>query len=232
MKKIAQLLAVFVYMNPMSAQNINFGMKGGLLSSKFKFYWTQDVADNSRTDMRFIYNVFAEGRVYKHLYLGVEVGHCSYTGFIDIKYRDLGGVAGSPTYDAQVAYFGWYQQEQHYFTINPQIKLGKSEWVSIGGGFGVFNNYINSFLNGYRTFSSSSSFHRSDLDGHSMYLPHTVTGGFLNLTLKPRIKDHIGLLFEGRYIFNSSTRSGQITQVKPSLRLNSFSLMFGLSFHL
>ncbi len=219
------------YLNPINAQNINFGMKGGGLFSKFKFQWTENVLDNCRTDIRPIYSIFGEGKIHNNFYLGAEIGVSSFKGFIDIKYTDLGGVNGSPTYNAQVAYFGWYQQEQYYFSINPQIKLGKSKWISVGGGLGVYNNFINRFHNGYNTFQSSSSNSYLNLEGLNLYLPNTVIGGFLNLTLNSRITEHLGLILETGYIINSPS-NGQISKVKPSLSFNSFAIMTGLSFHL
>lgn len=228
---ITLLLITLIYVNPINAQNINFGMKSGMLNSKFKFQWTEKVLDNSRTNIRPVYSIFAEGKIFNNFYLGAEIGICSFKGFIDIKYADFGGVNANPAYDAQVAYFGWYQQEQYYCSINPQLKLGKSDWISVGGGIGLYNNYVNMFHNGYRNFQSSSGSDQLDMGGQSLYLPNTVAGGFFNLTLNPRISKHLGLLLETRYIMNGPS-NGQISKVNPSLSLNSFAIMTGLSIHL
>lgn len=149
---------------------------------------------------------------------------------MDIKYTDLGGVK-APSYNAQVSYHGWYQQEQIYFSINPQIKFGKSKWFSIGGGLGIYNNFINRFHNGLHIFSLPGSSSIKNLESHNLYLPNTVFGGHLSLTINPRISEHIGWIFETRYIVNSPS-NGQISKVKPSLNVNSFAIITGLSFHL
>ena len=112
------------------------------------------------------------------------------------------------------------------------FRSGKTKWLSIGGGLGIFNNYINRFSNGFRTTKYENKINSEVLylEGMDIYSPNTVKGGFFNITLNPKINKHLGLLVESRYIINSPS-TGQITKVKPDISFNSFSVMGGLSFH-
>ncbi len=231
MKKIILSIAFTVlFMFLGVAQNITIGMKTGMLNSKVKFDWREPITNNAYLKIRPCYALFMEGKLYDFIYLGAEMGTCSYSIFMDFKYNRDGNTFGDPK--SQTNYLGWYQQEQFYFTINPQLKFGKSKWLSIGGGLGLFNNYINRFSNGFRTIKYEGKIN-SDvlyLEGMDMYAPNTVKGGFFNIALNPKINKHLGLLVESRYTINSAS-NGQTTKVKPDISFNSFSVMAGLSFH-
>ena len=205
-------------------------MKTGALSSKVKFDWSVPIANNGHLKTRPCYALFMEGKLYDFIYIGAEMGSCSYSIFMDFRYNDGGGSSGNPK--SQTNYLGWYQQEQFYFTLNPQLKFGKSKWLSIGGGLGLFNNYINRFRNGFRTtkYENKTNSEVLYLDGIDMYSPNTVKGGFLNITLNPKINKHLGLLVESRYVINDAS-NGQITKVNPDISFNSFSVLASLSFH-
>jgi hypothetical protein len=233
MKKIISILIIIAFFSlSISAQKVSIGMKTGTLYSKVNFDWSHDIINKNRPKIRQTYTLFAEGQLYDFIYLGAEIGTCSYNVFMNFKYDDNGGVNGNPTYKSHVTYFGWYQQEQFYFAISPQFKFGKTKWLSIGSGFGLYNNYINRFHNGTRTsqFEGNPKTEVLYLDGYDMYLPNSVKGGFLNITLNPKLNKHLGLLIDCRYIFNNPS-NGQITKVKPDISFNSFAATAGLSFH-
>ena len=231
-KRLTNFFLMAFFSHAVIAQKVNIGMKTGILNSKLKFDWSHDITNNGTTKIRPTYTLFAEGQLYDFIYLGAEIGTCSYNVFMDFKYDENGGVNGNPTYKSHNTYFGWYQQEQLYFAISPQFKFGKTKWLSIGGGFGLYNNYINRFHNGTRT-SQIEGNPKTEvlyLDGYDMYLPNSVKGGFLNITLNPKLNKHLGLLIDCRYTFNNPS-NGQITKVKPDISFNSFAATAGLSFH-
>lgn len=232
-KTLPFLLLIIFCANPMAAQNINLGMKTGWLFPKVKVANVKDLSDRSRTSVGHINTIFVEGRFKKRFYVGIEMGTCSYSKSLDLNYRTVIELGTLPSYSVYHHYNADYQQEQFYFSISPQIKFGKSEWLSFGGGVGLYRNFINRLESGYsKSFidPQNSTVFIENFNGQNLHAANTVTGAHLNLTLNPRLNKHLGLIFEAKYIWNS-TSSSVLAENKPFLYFNSFATTFGLSFH-
>jgi hypothetical protein len=230
MKNILLILIIYVISaNLASAQKVNIQMKMGYLESKIDYAWGSAVKDESHSGgFRPTFALSVDGQLYKGIYLGAEIGTCSYLHFMNFSYKWT-----DATFAANDSYTGWYKQEQVYFTINPQYRFGRNKIFVVGGGAGVYNNYVNSFVNGSRNttitlpqFSNSTE----KLEGKDYLLPNTNFGGFINASINPKL-NNIGLILEMRYIFNNYSANGQITKVQPDIRFNSVAALIGLSFH-
>ena len=223
------LLWAAISLNTVNGQKVNIQMKVGFLSSKMDFKWDTPIKNESSSSMiRPTFAFSIDGQLYKGLYIGAEIGTCSYNHFIDISFKQPQNFF--PPFVVTDNYLGWYKQEQVYFTVNPQYRFGFHKFFVVGGGIGVYNNYINSFVNGFRQVTSTKPTSEiQNLDGKDYLLPNTTVGGFINAAINPKF-NNVGLVLEVRHIFNDYT-NGQITRVKPDIRFNSFAFMGGLSFH-
>jgi hypothetical protein len=225
MKKLIILFVITVAcFNIAVAQNLNLGIKGGALFSSMNLRLASFVQDNSRdyTPPRPSFAIYGEGKVFKSLYVGLEIGTCSHLETMDIKY----------TLDNyKVSELSRFQQEQIYFTLTSQLKFGYKEWFSVGAGLGAYNNFVNRYDSGFRTVIYSPGVEFYNLEGQNFSTPNTVVGGFLNLSVNPRINKHLGGLFEVRYTMNP-TSGNEISEVATAPSFNSFAIMAGLSFHL
>lgn len=214
-----------ICLNTASAQKVNIQMKAGFLSSKIGYLWTTPVKSAQRTSLTFrpTFAFSVDGQLHKGLYVGAEFGTCSYLQFMSISFKQSVNTTDS--------YSGWYKQEQIYFTINPQYRFGPKQFFGIGGGVGIYNNYVNTFNNGYRSTTSTNPFSVSTetLDGKDYLQPNTTVGGFINAIMNPQI-NNVGFVFEMRYILNDYARV-EVNRVRPNIRFNSLALLGGLSFH-
>ena len=226
-KKLSLIALFLLICASLSAQKVTFGIKGGFLSSRLNLSWSEPIANEGGSKTRPTYALFMDGKLTKYLSLGVEVGTCSYVQLMNFEYT-LTQFSGQLTTKTNYTYLGYYQQEQTYFVVSPQFKLGP---ISVGGGIGIYNNYINRFTDGIRTAYVEGSLKNelTRLEGKDFFLPNTTAGGFFNFTINPRI-NHIGFLIETRYIFNAPS-NGQITKVIPDISFNSFALMGGVTYH-
>jgi hypothetical protein len=206
------------------AQNLNFGMKGGVLFSSMNLRLASFVQDNSQdlTPPRPSFAIYAEGKVFKSLYLGLEMGTCSHLETMSIDYT---------LNNYKVSELSNFQQEQIYFALTSQLKFGHNEWFSVGAGLGAYNNFVNSYDSGFRTVTYSPGVEFYNLAGQNFSTPNTVVGGFLNLSVNPRINKHLGGLFEIRYTMNAAS-GNEISEAAAAPSFNSFAIMAGLSFHL
>jgi hypothetical protein len=219
-----------ISLNTVSGQKVNIQMKGGFLSSKIDYSWETPVKNEGFTDLpRPTFALAIDGQLYKGLYLGVELGTCSYLYSMDFSYKQ----SYNNPYTTTATYRGSYKQEQVYFTINPQYKFGYKYWFGIGGGIGIYNNTVNTFTKGTLSFKSNnpqSSASSYTLDGKDYVDPNTTVGGFINAVINPKF-DNIGVLLEMRYIFNHYPVNYLQTGGNPNFRFNSFAVLGGLSFH-
>ena len=223
------LIALFLLIcASLLAQKVTFGIKGGFLSSKLKLSWSEPIANEGHSETRPTYAIFMDGKLTKHFYLGVEVGTCSYVEFMNFKYT-LTQFSGQLTTKTNYTYLSYYQQEQIYFALCPQLKF--ESIFSVGGGIGIYNNYINKFNSGFRTAYVEGSLKNEllNLEGKDLFLPNTTVGGFFNFTINPKI-NHIGFIVDARYILNAPS-NGQITKVLPDVSFNSFAVMGGLTYN-
>lgn len=227
-KKLSLIALFLLICASLSAQKVTFGIKGGFLSSKLKLSWSEPIANEGQSQTRPTYAIFMDGKITKYLYLGVEVGTCSYVQLMNFKYT-LTQFSGQLTAKTNNTYLGYYQQEQIYFALCPQFKFGPI--LSVGGGIGIYNNYVNKFSSGIRTAYVEGSLKNElfSLEGKDFFLPNTTAGGFFNFTINPKI-NHMGFIAEARYILNAPS-NGQITKVLPDISFNSFALMSGLTYH-
>jgi hypothetical protein len=232
MKNILLILFIAAFsLNAASGQKINIQMKMGFLFSKIDYLWDTPVKNEGYAGLprpTFVFSI--DRQLYKGLYLGAEFGTCSHLHYSDFSYKQ--------SYDAPfittTTYDGTYKQEQIYFTINPSYKFGNNQLFGLGGGFGIYNNTVNTFSSG--TVSSKSNDPKSiglsyKLDGQDYIIPNTTVGGFINAVINPKF-NNVGLILEMRYIFNGySVDPFQTTRVKPDIRFNSLAVLGGLSFH-
>jgi hypothetical protein len=222
------LFLAIISFNTVNGQKVNIQMKAGFLSSKMDYSWETPVKNEGYSgEFRPTFALSVDGQLYEGFYLGAEIGTCAYSHYMNFSYTQA-----DPSFTATHKYFGWYKQEQIYFTLNPQYRFGWRRFLGIGGGVGIYNNYVNTFNNGFRsTTITQPQFSNStlNLEGKDYLQPNTTVGGFINAIINPRL-ENIGLVFEIRYIFNDYS-SGQTTRVKPDIRFNSLALLTGLSFH-
>jgi hypothetical protein len=222
------LFWAIISLNTANGQKVNIQMKAGYLLSQLDYSWKIPVKNESSSSMlRPTFALSIDGQLYKGLYVGAELGTCSFAHYLDFSYS-----LSDPSFTATDKYFGWYKQEQVYATFNAQYRFGPYKFFAIGGGIGVYNNYVNAFHNGFRSttitkpqFSNSTQ----NLNGQDYFLPNTTVGGFISAVVNPKLQN-VGLVLEVRHIFNDFTNA-QITRVKPDIRFNSLAVLGGLSFH-
>lgn len=229
-KQFLMLFWAAISLNTANGQKINIQMKGGFLSSKMDYSWETPVKNEGYSrDFRPTFALSVDGQLYKGLYVGAEIGTCSYLYAMNFSYKQ----SYNNPYTTTTTYTGSYKQEQIYFTINPQYKFGYEGVFGIGGGVGIYNNTVNTFSNGRASTQSNnpqsigSSY---KLDGQDYHEPNATIGGFVNAIINPKTKN-IGLILEARYIFNGYPKTFTPTGDKPDIRFNSFAFMGGLSFH-
>lgn len=221
------LLCTAIGLNTANGQKVNIQIKAGYLASQMGYSWETPVTQTGASKARPTFALSADAQIYKGFYLGAELGTCSYFQSMDFSYTRT-----DPSVTATDRYLGSYKQEQVYFTLNPQYRFGFHNFFALGGGIGVYNNYVNAFSSGFRSTTITKpqvSNSTENLDGKDYLSPNTTVGGFINAIVNPKL-DKIGLVFEVRYIFNDYTR-GQTTRVKPDVRFNSLAFLAGLSFH-
>lgn len=222
------LFLAAISINTVSGQKVNIQMKGGFLSSKIDYSWETPVKNEGYSgELRPTFALSIDGQIYKGLYVGAELGTCSYLERMNFSYTQP-----FDPYTVTTNYSGWYKQEQVYATFNTQYWFGSYKFLGVGCSIGIYNNYVNAFSSGSTSDKSTSPNWQSsnrNLDGKDYLQPNTTVGGFINAIVNPKF-NHIGLVAEVRYIFNDYTH-GQITQTKPDIRFNSLAILTGLSFH-
>ncbi len=218
-----------ISLNTVSGQKVNIQMKGGFLSSKMDLQWETPVKNASDLNtLRPTFALSVDGQLYKGLHIGAEMGTCSYVHSMDFSYTQP-----FAPFTVTTNYSGWYKQEQVYATFNMRYWFGTYKLLGIGGGIGIYNNYVNAFSSGFRSDKSTAPNWQSsniNLEGKDYLQPNTTIGGFISAVVNPKL-GNTGLILETRYIFNDYTKE-QITRVKPDIRFNSFAILVGLSFHL